>query len=136
VSFVLDASIAGAWFLPEPSHPAAAEAWQRIRVDGAAVPAIWWYEIRNLLLMAERRKRLGVADVDLVWDRLGRLRVQIDNEPDDHDGLTLARRHGLSFYDAAYLELAMRQHLPLATSDQALTRAAMAEKVPLIGAQP
>lgn len=134
--FVLDASIAGAWLLPEPAHPAAAEAWKRIRVEGAAVPAIWWYEIRNLLVMAERRKRLDATDVDLVWDKLGHLPVQIDNEPDEHDCLSMARRHGLSFYDASYLELAMRRHLPLATSDQALMRAAVAEKVPLIGAQP
>ena len=104
-----------------------------MRTDTAVVPSIWWYEIRNALLMAERKKRLGAVDVDLAWNRLQMMRVEIDPAPDSQRSLELARRHALTIYDAAYLELAGRLKLPLATGDGALDRAAKAERLELVG---
>ena len=83
--------------------------------------------------MAERRKRLSRADVDYAWRRLSLLNIEIDQQSDDEQSLALARRKSLSFYDASYLELAQRTNFPLATRDRALTNAAKAEGVRLIG---
>lgn len=132
MAFVLDASVAASWFLDEIDHPHVGLAWNMMRTDSAAVPSIWWYEIRNVLLMAERRKRLTPQDADHAWRRIRLLRVEVDPVPDDQRCLTLARRHALSVYDAAYLELAQRISCPLATRDRALTAAAKAESVALI----
>lgn len=130
--FVLDTSIAAAWFLDEEDETASA-AWKVMRSDVASVPSIWWYEIRNALLTAERRKRLTQADIEEAWSGLGLLRILIDDQPKEGEMRALARRHALSFYAAAYLELAIRLHYPLATTDRALAKAAQSEHVKLIG---
>ncbi|MEJ0012747.1 MAG: type II toxin-antitoxin system VapC family toxin [Bauldia sp.] len=130
--FVLDASITAAWFLDEADEQASV-AWETLRADSASVPSIWWHEIRNALLMAERRKRLSRTDVDEAWARLRLLRIKIDEQPKDDETRSLARRHALTFYGAAYLELALRLHYPLATAGRALGKAARSEHVKLIG---
>jgi predicted nucleic acid-binding protein len=132
VPFVLDASVAASWFLQEVDHPHVGLAWEMVRAEPATVPTIWWYEIRNLLLMAERRKRLSSADAETAWQKLRLLRIEMDTIPDEQRSLGFARRHTLSFYDAAYLELAQRLGYPLATRDHALARAAKHERVSLI----
>ncbi len=132
--FVLDASVSAAWFLKdEDDDPIGKVAWDRVRADTAFAPSIWWYEIRNALLMAERKKRLDAADIELAWSRLQLLRVEIDSVFDTGRTLELARRHRLTIYDAAYLELAARLKVPLATGDEALDRAAKAERIERLG---
>jgi predicted nucleic acid-binding protein len=131
--FVLDASIALAWAFADEDDLRAAAALARIRSDEALVPSIWWFEIRNALVVNERRGRLMEADTASFLRTLSRLAVTIDRQPGEAEVLTLARRHRLSVYDAAYLELAQRDSIPLATLDRELIGAARTERVPLIG---
>jgi predicted nucleic acid-binding protein len=130
--FVVDASITLAWAFDEV-HPKAVLARERLRTDEALVPSLWWFELRNALVMGERRGRLTERDTAFFLRSIGRLAVGVDRVPDETAVLTLARRHRLTVYDAAYLELALRETLPLATLDGALAGAAQAERVPLIG---
>ncbi|MGH7190686.1 MAG: type II toxin-antitoxin system VapC family toxin [Acetobacteraceae bacterium] len=131
--FVLDASVVTSWCFPDESHPNAAVAFRRIADEAAAAPALLWFEVRNVLLMGERRRRLSEGQTFRFLRYLGELPIEVDREPDEALMLSLARRYRLSVYDAVYLELAQRQALPLATLDQALMDAARSEKVPLVG---
>ncbi len=132
VAFVLDASVTASWFLKEPPHPHVKIAGRRIKSETAVSPTLWWYEVRNIVIIAERRKRLTPNEGDTAWQRLLLLNVQLET-PDPQISLVIARRHGLSFYDAAYLELALRLGLELATRDTAMATAAQLEGVSLIG---
>jgi predicted nucleic acid-binding protein len=131
--FVLDASIAACWAFDDEDHPVAALALERVRTDEARVPSLWWFEVRNTLIVNERRGRLTESDTGAFLRGLVRLRVTLDRSPKEGDVLALARHRGLTVYDAAYLELARREGAPLATLDAALATAARAELVPLLG---
>jgi predicted nucleic acid-binding protein len=131
--FVLDASIAACWAFDDEDHPVAALALERVRTDEARVPSLWWFEVRNTLIVNERRGRLTESDTRAFLRGLVRLRVTLDRSPKEGDVLALARHRGLTIYDAAYLELARREGAPLATLDAALATAARAELVPLLG---
>jgi predicted nucleic acid-binding protein len=131
--FVIDASIAACWAFDDEDHPVAALALERIRTDEALVPSLWWFEVRNTLIVNERRGRLTEADVTVFLRGLARLGVTIDRTPDEAAVLTLARRHRLTVYDASYLELAQREGVLLATLDTDLADAARVERLPLIG---
>ena len=131
--FVLDASVALAWAFAEEDDPRATAALARIRSDAALVPGIWWFEVRNTLVVNERRGRLSEADTAAFLRTLARLAVTVDREPGESEILALARRYRLSVYDAGYLELAQRESVPLATLDRDLAGAARAEQVALIG---
>lgn len=133
--FVLDASITVCWLFDDEDHPHAAEALDRIRTDHALVPSLWWFEVRNTLLVNERRGRLTESDTLTFLGALRRLAIAVDPALNE-DVLALGRRHRLTVYDAAYLELARRENLPLATLDQRLATAAQAEGVFLIGRTP
>jgi predicted nucleic acid-binding protein len=132
MSFVLDASLAMTWAIEDEGHPIADVAIERLRVDEAFVPNIWWYEVRNSLLMNERRNRINKEDTAFFLHELSRLSIKIDFMHDQDQVLALARRHRLTFYDSAYLEIAIRRSCQLATFDKALMRAARSEKVPLL----
>jgi predicted nucleic acid-binding protein len=125
MSFVLDSSIALTWLLPDEGGEADALA-ERLELAPAIVPAIFGLEVSNALLTAKRRKRLTDKDVDRLLAVLGELPLQPDTTM-DHVTLSrtvaLAREHGLTSYDAAYLELAQRRDLPLATLDARLREA-------------
>jgi predicted nucleic acid-binding protein len=129
--FVLDASVAVAWTYAD-QHPSALEAHRRIANEHAFVPCLWWFEVRNVLIIHERRGRLSEFETAGALRDLSQLRMVVDHAPDEQSVLALARRHRLTVYDAAYLELAQREHVPLATLDIALIRAARAENVPLL----
>ena len=131
--FVLDASIAACWAFEDEDHPTAALALERIRSDEALVPSLWWFEVRNRLIVNERRGRLTEADVATFLRGLNRLGLSIDRSPDESVVLSLARRHRLTVYDVSYLELAQREGVPLATLDTDLAKAARAETLQLIG---
>jgi predicted nucleic acid-binding protein len=132
--FVVDASITACWAFRDKDHPHADIALARIRTDEALVPSLWWFEVRNILIVNERRKRLTETDTASFLRDLSRLPLTVDQTPDSSEVLRLARRHRLSAYDAAYLELAQRSGAALATLDNDLIRAARSEAVPLIGA--
>ncbi len=122
--FVLDASVAVSWAFPDEADSIASAALTRLRTDAAHVPGLWWFEIRNTLLMGERRDRITQADTAAFLHDVARLSIIGDRAPQSDRTLTLARQHRLTVYDAAYLELAERMALPLATQDRALRRAA------------
>ncbi len=130
--FVVDASVASCWAFDDESHPAAAGALQRLRDDAAHVPALWWLELRNVLIVNERKGRMTRSAVSAFLRDLSRLAIAIDRAPEELQLLALARHHRLTVYDAAYLELAKRQSLALATLDEELARAARAEKIALV----
>lgn len=132
--FVLDASAAANWALrDETSHPVADAAFNQLRDERAHVPALWWFEIRNTLAMAERRGRILESGVAEFLRRLDDLPIAADYEPDSAAMFILIRRHRLTAYDAAYLELAQRLDVPLATLDTTLANAAQQAGIKLVG---
>ena len=132
MAFVLDASITACWAFQDEDHPDARVAFDRIRLEEAVVPCLWWFEVRNILLVNERRRRIKEPDTAAFLLDLSRLRLRVERPPEDGTVLRLARAHGLSAYDAAYLELAQRERLPLATLDANLRKAAAAAGVALV----
>lgn len=128
-AFVLDASIAIAWCFEDEADPAVDALLDSLKAQGAVVPALWPLEVTNVLLQAERRGRITMVTVDGRLAAFEALPITVDTTLWLRIGaaiLGLARLHGLTTYDAAYLELATRQRLPLATRDKALGRAAAA----------
>ncbi len=111
--------------------PIAATALNRIETGDAWVPFAWWFKIRNSLVN-ERRGRLNEAGTASFLRNLVQLAIHVDREPAQAALLALARHHRLSVYDAAYLELARREALVLATLDTVLRQAATAVGVPLL----
>jgi predicted nucleic acid-binding protein len=131
--FVLDASVAACWAFPDEQDPRAGEALARALTEDAVVPALWWFEVRNILIVNERRKRTTESRTYSFLRDLGRMRFRVDHEPEEAAVLKLARIHGLTVYGASYLELALRKAIPMATLDAKLAAAATAEGAPLIG---
>lgn len=130
--FVLDASVAVAWLLSEQDASTAELALLRLESNDAVVPQLWHLEVRNSLLVATCRGRLPP---DAVTERLGALRdlpVRTDSGLDLSLAFVLAQKHGLSYYDAVYLDLAKRHGAPIATLDKALARAAGIEGLPVL----
>jgi predicted nucleic acid-binding protein len=131
--FVLDASITINWAMPDESHSMADFALQELRRgSSAAVPGIWWYEVRNILVVNERRNRISPADSIQFLKNLDQFTIEIDPQRDGTEILELSRRTGRTVYDAAYLALAMRDRLPLATLDKSLQAAAVSAGIPLL----
>ena len=127
MSFVLDASVTLAWCFKDESDVRAAKALGHLSSTTGVVPSIWGLEVGNALLVAERRGRVSAAEVADVVDLLRELRIEIDPTPREivfGPVLSLARAQRLSAYDSAYLELALRLGLPLATLDVRLAAAA------------
>ena len=121
MSFVLDSSVALAWVLPDEGNPYADALLERLIAEGAVVPPIWPLEIGNVLLVALRRGRIRQEELEAMVERLSRLPIEIDIEAIDHalaGVLLIAAQLGLTTYDAAYLDLAQRRNLPLATLDK------------------
>jgi predicted nucleic acid-binding protein len=133
--FVLDASVAAAWCFHDEQDARADAAFALMQSDASAlVPSLWWFEVRNAGLLGVRRERITENEMTAFFSRLARMLIDIAELQEETPVFALARRHHLSFHDAAYLELAQRQDIALATLDQALARAAVAENVALIGA--
>jgi len=133
--FVLDASLALAWHFEDEISEYADRVLDRLGEDPAVVPSLWALEIANALVVAERRGRLSPAGVARAAELFLEVPISIHEvAPQSALGpvLDLARTHGMTTYDAAYLELAMREGLPLATEDEALRAAAERVGVPLL----
>ena len=131
MAIVVDASVAAAWCFPDEEGSSSADsvAVQLIGEVGI-VPAIFWYEIRNVLIRQERRGHIDRAGTERFLARLHELQFERDDEHDEVDTLALSRRHRLTVYDAAYLETAQRRQARLATLDRVLASAAAREGVP------
>lgn len=127
MSLVVDASMAIAWLFDDERTPAAESVLRSVAANGALAPSLWRLDVANVLRNAVRRRRCDEPYVDLSLARLDRLAVAIDDETDVHAwGATkqLSREENLTVYDAAYLELALRKRLPLASGDADLLAAA------------
>ncbi|MCY4395809.1 MAG: type II toxin-antitoxin system VapC family toxin [Rhodospirillaceae bacterium] len=131
MAFVSDASVAAAWVLPDEDAALAELALDRLGAETAKVPAVFWHEVRNLLLSAERRGRIVGGHADASMARLRRLPIVCPAETDDREVMALARAHRLSAYDASYLALAIREGCALASLDRRLIAAAASEGVAL-----
>ena len=135
MSFVLDSSTTMAWCFADEATSFTDGLLARLRDGEAAAPAIWPLEVANVVLSAERRQRLTQAQAEAFTRLLQTLAIMIDPIVSSSvwSAVTaLARRYQLSSYDAAYLELALRLSLPLASLDQRLRGAATAAGVPLM----
>jgi len=122
---VVDASVAIAWCLREEEDSALADAvMAEVSSSQAIVPGLFWYEVRNVLAVAERRGHITAEESELHLSRLRVLPLTTDHKQDDREVLILVRRHGLSGYDAAYLETTLRRGGALATLDDKLAAAA------------
>jgi predicted nucleic acid-binding protein len=133
--FVMDASVTACWAFDDEDHPVAARALDRTRTDEVWVPGLWWFEVRNTLLVNERRGRLTESDTSSFLRWVAALGIVADRAPDEAAVLSLARRHRLTVYDASYLELARRRDVCLATLDDVLAAAARAEGVTVLQAE-
>lgn len=132
-AFLLDCSMTVAWFFEDEVNPYAQAVEDSLAASSAVVPVHWSLEVANALLMGERRKRTTEAKVTTFLALLQSLPITIDDETVLRvwqESLSLARTHQLSVYDAAYLELALRRGLPMATLDDALKAAASVCGVP------
>ena len=128
---VLDSSVTMAWVLRDEQSAQADAALEQVAKIGGIAPALWWVEVRNVLVIAERRGHLTQEDTATAVQAIDALGIHLDHAPDNASLLQLARTHGLSAYDALYLELAVRQQRPLATLDHKLRAAAQAEGLTL-----
>lgn len=135
MALVLDASMALAWLFGDEGSEGAEKAFDRVSIDGAIVPVLWWLEVVSALQKAVRRNRCDAPYVDRSLDRLRRMRISTDDETARHawtTTLALSREEGLTCYDASYLEVAIRRQLPLASGDARLVEAAIRRAVPVM----
>lgn len=136
MSLILDSSATLAWIYLEERSEAIAGVFDRLTADGAWVPSLWRLEIANVLELGVRRGRTDAAFRDATLADLELLPIQTDPDTEKQAWratLRLAERHRLTVYDAAYLELAKRRGLPLASLNRELRAAAAAEGVELLG---
>ena len=130
MAIVIDASIAIAWRLRDrEGMPYADSAIERGGLESVVVPDLFWHEVRDVLLVAERKGRIDAGTAEDHLKDLRQLSFQSDGDQSDDLIVELVRRHGLSGYDAAYLEIAIRRGAKLATLDKSLADAAAKEGV-------
>lgn len=130
MALVLDNSVLVGWFIPSQATPYTGRVARRASREAVMVPALWTMEFANVMLVLHRRRRLARHDVAAILKRSARLPFTVDREAVPPEELfALAEQHGISAYDASYLELAIRRGLPLATRDASLARAARAAGV-------
>jgi predicted nucleic acid-binding protein len=134
--FVLDASLTLSWYFEDERTPAANAVLNDVVANGAVVPSLWRAEVANGLQIAIRRKRINAVFRSHALQHLQLLPITVDRETDTYvwsSTLALADRFDLTVYDAAYLELAERRSLPLASLDKELNAAARALGVSAVG---
>lgn len=134
-SLILDVSIALSWCFEDETTPASMDLLTDLWTLDIVVPALWHTELANALVMGERRKRIDVAAIDAFLGLMRDLLIQTDQGASIASVIATARRYGLTAYDAAYLEVACRRDLPLATYDAKLRRAASEAGVAVIPIQ-
>lgn len=128
---VVDSSVAVCWLMPDESSRVA-EAALEIARGGFVVPALFFYEVRNTLIVNERRGRIGSNWTGEALKMVSALAIVVDLEPDEPKLMSVARQHTLSVYDASYLELAIRTEATLATLDTKLAAAAALEGIAVV----
>lgn len=126
--FILDCSITMAWLFEDEKTPYTEEILKQLTQHAkAVVPSLWYTEVSNVLLVAEKRHRITVAQIQHFWGILRQLPIGMQYQQGEHEidsVLNLGRQYQLSAYDATYLDLAIRLNYPLASLDKALLKAA------------
>ncbi len=134
--FVVDASVGFSWIHPDQATPETDHLLREVAAGArVVVPALWFLEMANVALIAQRRKRLTAAQRKAALENLTALQFTVDEEAARlaFDQISrLAAAHGLTIYDATYLEVALRRNLALATRDDALKTAARACRLKLL----
>ena len=139
MSLVLDSSVALAWIYSDETTEAIRRLFNMVAEDGAVVPALWRLEVANSLTVAARSGRIDADFRRAALADLALLDIRADPDTDSHawtGTLQLADRFRLTVYDAAYLELAQRRALPLATLDEELLGAAAALRIGMLDVSP
>ena len=135
-AFIIDGSLTMTWCFAEEATIESSKLQDRLERESALVPPHWFLEVTNVLAMAEKLKRIKPAKSAEFLSLLESLDIEVDGEPPARafaQLLPLCRSHALTSYDAAYLELALRRRLPLATLDDGLRRGAIALGVEVLG---
>jgi len=135
-TFVIDCSITMAWCFSDESTAATVGIQDRLVREACVVPVHWPLEVANVLAMAEKRKRIAEPASTQFLSLLSVMEIHVDLESSSRAfgyALPLCRSHGLTSYDAAYLDLALCRQLPLASLDDALRRAAVSLGVEVLG---
>jgi predicted nucleic acid-binding protein len=135
-AFVVDSSVALTWLFVDEVTPKTDALFDRLATESALVPSLWFLEITNSLAIAERKGRVTRAQTDGFLSRMEHLNVQAETDIPTRafdQILPLCRQYRLTSYDAIYLELALRQNLPLATLDSDLRKVAKGLGVTLLG---
>jgi predicted nucleic acid-binding protein len=136
LSIVIDASLTMTWYFDDESTATTDELLDRVSEIGAMVPGLWQLEVANAFQMAVRRQRIDAAYRDASLADLALMPITVDSDTNSYawsTTLRLAERFSLTIYDAAYLELAQRRSLPLATLDKELRAAAPVINIALLG---
>lgn len=134
MDFVVDNSIVMTWCFEDEANKYADAVLESMENKTAIVPAVWPLEVGNMLLVAERRKRLTVGDSSRFLALLSDLPIIVEQEPPERmlkEIFALSRSTKLSSYDASYLDLAVRKGLPVASLDKNLIKAANTLKLPI-----
>jgi predicted nucleic acid-binding protein len=137
VSLILDSSATLAWIFGDETTDTIRAVFEKVADHGAIVPSLWRLEVANSLTVAVRRNRIDASFREAALADLAELDIVTDQHTDGQawtETLQLADRFRLTLYDAAYLELAGRRQLPLATLDRDLASAAQAAGLPVMGA--
>jgi len=134
--FVLDNSVVSGWYLSDQASAYTDAVALKLQDDKALVPSLWQMELANVLKTACTKGKLSITQARQILDVLAQLPIEVDTgpAPGQRQLFELAMRYGLSSYDAAYLELAMRHGLPIATRDEQLQLAASAAGVDIVAA--
>ncbi len=133
MEIIVAASVAAAWFLPDEHNDAADQVMAGLQGSPARAPSLFWFEVRSLFVMAEKRGRLKPGEAALSMTQLRSLPILAAGSGSDWQVIALSHRHGLSGYDASYLAVAIQEQLPLATLDKKLSTAGRAESVVVLG---
>jgi predicted nucleic acid-binding protein len=135
-TLVIDCSITMAWCFSDEGTAETARIQDRLITEAAIVPAHWFLEVANVLAIAEKLQRIAAADCTQFVELLAAFDIQADNEYSSRAFshiLPLSRAHALTSYDAAYLDLAQRRQLPLASLDGDLRRIAVGLGLEVLG---
>jgi len=133
--FVIDNSVVMSWCFKDETSKYTDAMLDYLEQSTAYVPTIWPLEVSNVLLVAERRKRLSQSDSSRFISLLLELPIIVEPESPERmlsEILALAREYKLSSYDASYLDLAMRKGLPIATTDKNIISAAKRSSVSIL----
>lgn len=132
---VLDCSVAVSWLFEDEADETMDRILDMVSTQGAWVPNLWHLEVANVLIQASKRERIDYSSIPKRLDLLNKLPIKTDLETHARaftDTIYLAEEQKLTSYDAAYLELAFRRNLFLATKDKALQKAAKSLKISIL----